>query len=243
MIIIFIKEIRSFFSSLIGYMALGVFLLLLGLMVWVFPDSSILEYGYATLDSFFELTPMVFLFLIPAITMRAFAEEWQTGTYELLVTKPVTASAILLAKFLAAWTLVLLTLLPTVLYAYTVHELGAPKGNLDLGGTIGSYIGLVLLAGVFVSIGLYCSSLTRNQIVGFLLGAMLCFLVYWGFHYISRLPVFVGRMDDLIQQLGVDYHYASMSRGVLDSRDIIYFISVMVAFLMATAHTIHKKIG
>ena len=243
MYIVYIKEIRSFFSSLIGYMALGVFFLMLGLMTWVFPDYSILEYGYASLDSFFELAPFVFLFLIPAVTMRAFAEEWQTGTYELLVTKPVSLAQIVGGKFLASWTLVILALLPTVLYWYTVHILGSPVGNVDFGATLGSYLGLFLLGGVFVAIGLFSSALTANQIVAFLLGALLCFLLFWGFLYISKVPLFVGRVDDLIQQLGIDYHYLSISRGVVDSRDVIYYLSIIIAFLMLTGYVIQRKKG
>lgn len=239
--VIFSKEIRSFFSSLIGYMAVGVFLLLLGLMVWVFPDYSILEYGFASLDGFFELTPVVFLFLIPAITMRAFAEEWQTGTYELLVTRPVTSWQIIGGKFLASWFLVLVALLPTGFYWYTVHELGSPEGNMDMGATLGSYVGLILLGGVFVAVGLFCSAWTSNQIVAFLLGALLSFLLFWGFLYISKVTAFVGRLDDLIQQFGIDYHYRSISRGVIDSRDILYFLSMAAAFLWGTAHVIQQK--
>lgn len=243
MYIIFIKEIRSFFSSLIGYMALGVFFLLLGLMTWVFPDYSILEYGYASLDSFFELAPFVFLFLIPAVTMRAFAEEWQTGTYELLVTKPVSLAQIVGGKFLASWTLVVLALLPTILYWYTIHDLGSPAGNVDFGATLGSYLGLLLLGGVFVAIGLFSSALTANQIVAFLLGALLCFLLFWGFLFMSKVSIFVGKADDLIQQLGIDYHYLSISRGVIDSRDVLYFLSVIIAFLMLTGYVIQRKKG
>jgi len=241
--VIFSKEIRSFFSSLIGYMAVGVFLLLLGLMVWVFPDYSILEYGFAGLDEFFELTPVVFLFLIPAITMRAFAEEWQNGTYELLVTRPVTLWDIIGGKFLAAWFLVFLALLPTGFYWYTVHELGSPSGNMDMGATLGSYFGLLLLGGVFVAVGLFSSAWTSNQIVAFLLGALMSFLLFWGFLYISKVAVFVGRLDDLIQQLGIDYHYRSISRGVIDSRDLLFFLSLTAAFLWGTAHVIQQKKG
>jgi ABC-2 type transport system permease protein len=241
MFVIFRKEISSFFASLIGYMAVGVFLLLTGLMLWVFPDYSILDYGYATLDSFFELAPMVFLFLIPAVTMRAFAEEWQTGTYELLVTRPVTLADIIGGKFFAAWALSLLALAPTLIYWYTVYQLGSPVGNMDNGGTLGSYVGLIMLSGIFVAIGLLCSALTSNQIVAFILGAMLCFLVFHGFSFISKLPVFIGRIDDIIQQIGIDYHYRSVSRGILDSRDIIYFLTMMFAFLYFTAHVIQRK--
>lgn len=241
--VIFYKEIKAFFSSLIGYIAIGVFLLLLGLLVWVFPDTSILDYGYATLDPMFELAPVIFLFLIPAVTMRAYAEEWQTGTYELLVTRPVTSAQIILAKFFASFVLVIIALLPTLVYWLTAYQLASPVGNLDQGAIMGSYVGLACLGGVFVAIGLFTSAMTNNQIVAFLLGILLCFLVYWGFSYFSRIPVFIGRWDDVIQQFGIEYHYASISRGVIDSRDIIYFLSVISAFLLLTAQAIHQKKG
>lgn len=241
--VIFFKEIKAFFSSLIGYIAIGVFLLLLGLLVWVFPDTSILDYGYATLDPMFELAPIIFLFLIPAVTMRAFAEEWQSGTFELLVTKPVTITQIIFGKYLASFALVLIALVPTLIYAYSIYQLGSPVGNLDQGASIGSFIGLTFLAGVFVAIGMFTSALTNNQIVAFLLGILMCFMVYWGFSYISRLPVFVGKMDDFIQQWGIEYHYASASRGVIDSRDVIYFLSMISGFLLITARAIQLKKG
>ncbi len=243
MTVIFFKEIKAFFSSLIGYIAIGVFLLLLGLMVWVFPDTSVLEYGYATLDPMFELAPIIFLFLIPAVTMRAFAEEWQTGTYELVVTRPVTTAQIIGGKYLAALVLVVIALLPTLIYGYSMIQLGSPVGNLDYGASLGSFIGLIFLAAVFVAIGICTSALTSNQIVAFLLGILLCFMVYWGFSYISRIPIFIGKMDDVIQQWGIEYHYASASRGVIDSRDVIYFLSVILAFLLITARVIQQKKG
>ncbi|MCF8237182.1 MAG: gliding motility-associated ABC transporter permease subunit GldF [Saprospiraceae bacterium] len=243
MTVIFFKEIKAFFSSLIGYIAIGVFLLLLGLLVWVFPDTSVLEYGYATLDPMFELAPIIFLFLIPAVTMRAFAEEWQTGTFELVVTRPVTTTQIIGGKYLASLVLVMIALLPTLIYAYSMIQLGSPVGNLDYGASLGSFLGLILLAAVFVTIGICTSALTSNQIVAFLLGILLCFMVYWGFSYISRIPVFVGKVDDVIQQWGIEYHYASASRGVIDSRDIIYFLSVILAFLLITARAIQQKKG
>jgi len=229
---IFYKEINSFFSSLIGYIVIGVFLLFMGLMLWVFPDYSLLDYKYASLDQLFELAPVIFMFLIPAITMRSFAEEKQSGTIELLVTRPLKDWQIVLGKFFACWLLVLFALLPTLLYYYTIHELGAPKGNLDAGAIMGSYLGLALLAGVFVAIGLLASSLTNNQIVAFLLAVFFCFVFYWGFDFISRLPIFLGKTDDIVQMIGIDYHYLSISRGVIDLRDIIYFFSLIGVFLM-----------
>lgn len=241
--VIYIKEIRSFFSSLTGYIVLGVFLVLLGLMCWVFPDYSILEYGYATMDSFFELSPVVFLFLIPAICMRSFSEEWHTGTFELLLTRPLTNWSIVIGKFLSAWSLAILSLLPTLIYWFTVYQLGSPKGNIDMGGTIGAYIGLAMLSGVFVATGVFSSALTNNQVVSFLLAVLLCFIVYWGFGFFSKLPVFIGNSDDFIQQLGVEYHYNSISRGVVDSRDMVYFGSMIAFFLVATEMTIRNRKG
>ena len=238
---IFYKEINTFFSSLIGYIVIGVFLLFMGLMLWVFPEYSLLEYKYASLDQLFELAPVIFMFLIPAITMRSFAEEKQTGTIELLVTRPLKDWQIVMGKFFACWLLVLFALLPTLLYYYTIHELGAPKGNLDAGAIIGSYLGLALLAGVFVAIGLLASSLTNNQIVAFLLAVFLCFVFYWGFDLISQLPIFFGKTDDIVQMIGIDNHYASISRGVIELRDIIYFFSLIGIFLMGAQVALESR--
>jgi len=234
MLSIFFKEINSFFNSLIGYVVIGTFLVFMGLMLWVFPDYSLLKYSVASLDALFEIAPLVFMFLIPAVTMRSFAEEKQTGTIELLLTRSVHDWEIILGKFLACWALVIFALLPTLLYYYTMHELGSPKGNLDSGAIAGSYIGLILLAGTFVAIGMLASSITNNQIIAFILALFFCFLFYWGFDYISRLPVFYGKTDDLVQMIGIDYHYTSISRGVIDSRDMLYFVSVITIFLMGS---------
>ena len=231
---IYRKELSSYFSSLIAYITLGVFLLVLGLFVWVFNDTSILNSNYAGLDQLFTITPLVFTFLIPAITMRSFAEERQNGTIELLKTKPISDIQIILAKFFASFTLVLLALLPTLIYFYSVYQMGSPKGNLDIGGTLGSYIALLFLVAAFVSIGLFSSSITTNQIVAFVMGTFLCFFVYWAFYFISRLPMFVGRLDDIIERLGIAFHFEALSRGVLDSRNLIYFISLIVFFIAST---------
>ena len=241
MLSIFRKEINTFFSSLIGYFVIGVFLIILGLMMFVFPDTSLLHYNYATLDQLFDLAPMIFLFLIPAITMRSFAEEIQNGTIELLATKPVKEINIILGKFFACWLLAAFAILPTVLYYYTVYQLGSPKGNLDGGAILGSYLGLLLLAGVFVAIGLFASAITNNQIVAFILATFLCFIFYSGFWYLSKLPIFVGKVDDVVQMLGIDYHYNSISRGVLDSRDIIYFLSVISFFVMLNLLSLERR--
>ena len=209
--------------------------------MWVFTDTSVLEYSFATMQQLFDLAPNIFMFLIPAITMRSFAEEQQTGTIELLVTKPLSDLQIILGKYFACLVLVVFAIIPTVLYYYTVYELGSPKGNLDTGGIIGSYIGLFFLAGSFVAIGIFASSLTNNQIVSFILATFLCFIGYYGFFFFSRFPIFVGRGDDFVQMLGIDYHYDSISRGVVDTRDVIYFISVIGVFIAMTVTSLERR--
>jgi len=241
MLSIFKKEINSFFSSLIGYIVIGVFLIYLSLMMWVLPDTSIFEYSYATLDQLFDLSPLIFMFLIPAITMRSFAEEKQSGTIELLVTRPLTDLQIILGKFLACVSLLIFALIPTLIYYITVYTLGSPAGNIDSGATWGSYLGLIMLGGGFVSMGIFASSLTRNQIVAFIIAIFLCFTFYWLFDMISRAPVFVGKIDDVIQMFGIEYHYRSISRGVVDSRDMVYFLSVIAFFITATKVSLESR--
>ena len=241
MINIFQKEINTFFSSLTAYIVIGTFLVIMGLMMWVFPSTSILEYNYATLDQLFSMAPMIFTFLIPAICMRSFAEENQAGTIELLTTRPLKDWQIVLGKYFACLLLVAFSLLPTVLYYYSVYQLGSPKGNLDSGAILGSYLGLLFLGGAFVAIGIFASSLTNNQIVAFILATFLCFFFYWGFFFLSELPVFVGKWDHIVQMLGIDYHYNSISRGVVDSRDVIYFLSVILFFLFLTVTNLGRR--
>ncbi|MCB0685991.1 MAG: gliding motility-associated ABC transporter permease subunit GldF [Saprospiraceae bacterium] len=231
---IFVKEVNGFFSTLTGYVVVGVFLTLLGLIMWVFPDYSILDYNYASLDQLFTVAPIIFLFLIPAICMRSFSEEKQSGTIEILFTKPLTEWQIILGKYAGALFLVFIAILPTVIYYYTIWHLGAPQGNIDRGEVIGSYIGLFFLAAIFIAISLYASVLSNNQIVAFLIGALLCFLVYYGFYFISTIPVFFGGVDDLLQKIGIDYHYRSISNGAIDSRDVLYFLSAVFIFLFMT---------
>ena len=231
---LFRKEISNFLSSLIGIMVVVVFLLITGLFLWVFQsDFNVLDYGYASLDSLFIIAPWVFLFLVPAVTMRSFAEENRTGTIELLVTKPLSDGQIIGAKFLAGVTLVLLALIPTLVYYFSIHQLGLPKGNLDSGGIWGSYIGLFFLSASFVSIGIFCSSLTNNQILAFILSVFLCGFLLMGFEFIYSLALF-GKVDLFIKQLGMNAHYGSLSRGVIDTRDVLYFLSVIALFLGAT---------
>lgn len=241
MIGIFLKEINTFFASLIGYIVIGVFLVFLGLMMWVFPDTSLLEYKFASLDQLFSLAPIIFMFLIPAITMRTFAEENQSGTIELLATRPLRDIEIILGKYFASLALVMFALLPTLVYYYTVHQLGAPKGNLDSGAIMGSYIGLIFLSGAFVSIGIFASSLTDNQIVSFLLAVFVCFFFFWAFSFLSKLPMFFGKTDDIVQMIGIEHHYNSISRGIIDSRDIIYFISIIILFLFGTLTVMERR--
>ena len=227
------KEISSYLSSLIGYIFIGVFLVIAGLFLWVFPNiNNVFFSNLASLQGLFNTSKFLFLFLVPAITMRTFAEEKHRGTLELLLTKPITDSQIIAAKFLASLTLLVIALIPTLLYVITVYNLGSPPGNIDLGSTWGSYLGLIFLGATFISIGIFSSSITSNQIVAFVLAAPLCFILYFGFEFIYGFEI-LGTMGYFIKTLGIDYHYISISRGVIDSRDLIYFASVIFLFLIA----------
>lgn len=241
MLAVFRKELNAFFSSLVGYVVIGLFLTILGLFMFVFNETSLLEYGFATLDPFFGMVPNVFIFIIPAICMRAFAEERQSGAIELLLTKPLREWRIVLGKYLACFCLVLFALLPTVLYYLTMYQLAQPVGNIDQGAILGSYFGLVFLASAFVSIGLFSSSLTSNQIVSFLLAAALCFWMYFGFDYMSTLDAFFGSYDAFIQSLGMRDHFDSLSRGLIDTRDLVYFLSITAFFLMLTLLNLERR--
>ena len=235
------KEIGSFLSSLMGYIVITVFLLVIGLFLWVFPlDSNILVFGYANIDGLFTLAPFVFLFLIPAITMRMFAEEKKTGTIELILTQPITDLKIILAKFFAGVILVTIALIPTLIYYYSVHQLGLPPGNIDTGAMWGSYIGLLLLGATFVAMGLFASSITDNQIISFIIAVVLCGFVYMGFEFIWSLDLF-GDLDLFIRSLGISSHYASISRGVVDTRDLIYFLSVIAIFILLTKFSLASR--
>ncbi|MBW2961081.1 gliding motility-associated ABC transporter permease subunit GldF [Mesonia aestuariivivens] len=228
---ILLKEINSFFSSTMGYLVIGIFLLINGLFVWVFQgDFNILDFGFASLTPFFHLAPWIFIFLIPAITMRSFSEEIKQGTLELLLTKPITQNQLIAGKYLGALTLVILALLPTLLYVYTISELGASTANFDSGAIIGSYIGLLFLAGVYTAIGIFCSTLSNNQIVAFILGVTICFLCFYGVEGLSNINLF-GSEIYALEYLGISYHYKSISRGIIDSRDVIYFASFIFLFL------------
>ena len=235
------KEISSFLSSLIGYIVITVFLLINGLFLWVFQgDFNIFDFGYANLDGLFMIAPFVFLFLIPAITMRLFAEEKRTGTMEMILTKPLTEFEIVMAKFLSGFILVIFSLLPTLVYVFTVYYLGFPKGNLDQGGMWGSYIGLLFLGASFVAIGMFASTLTDNQIVSFIIAVFLCGFLYVGFDFIYSFDLF-GKVDLLIKSLGINDHYVSMSRGVLDTRDMIYFLGVISLFILLSKYSIERR--
>lgn len=214
-------------------MTMGAFLLVTGLFLWVFPESSILDYGYAGLDSFFDIAPYLFIFLIPAISMRALAEEKKDGTFELLATRPLSDWDIVLGKFLACLSIVIITLIPTFTYYVSVYQLGITKGNIDTGAVIGSYIGLILLASAFTAIGLFCSSLSKNQIIAFTLAVVLSYLSFSGFDSLSAIISLQG-MASILTAFGINEHYQSLSRGVLDTRDLIYFLSFSALFLVLT---------
>lgn len=239
---IFIKEINSFLSSLVGYVAIIVFLVLSGLIIWIFPgNANILDYGYATLDSFFELAPMVFMFLIPAITMRSISEEISSGTIELLGTKPISNFSIIIGKFFGSMVLLCFALLPTFIYIYTISNLALPAGDIDTGSIIGSYIGLILIAATFVSIGLFASSLTGNQIIAFVLGVFFCFFTYYAFEALSGISEFTGKLDYFIRNMGINAHYSSISKGVLDSRDLMYFVFLILLFQLSTKTVLESR--
>lgn len=236
MIHIFRKELNGFLDSLIGYAVVTVFLVTMGLLMWVFPDTSVLEYGYADMETLFSLGPFVFIFLVPAITMKSFAEERKMGTLEWLLTKPLGDGSIVVGKFLAAVCLVIMALLPTAFYYGTLYYLGNPPGNIDGSGAAGSYLGMILLGSVFCAIGILASSCVTNQIVSFMLAAFLCFIFYNGFESASTLAT-DGSIALFIKQLGIQYHFESMSRGLIDSRDLVYFLC-LTGVLLLSAKTI-----
>ena len=232
------REITSYLSSLVAYVTIGVFLLVLGLFLWVFPDSSILGYGYAGLDSLFSTAPFIFMFLIPAITMRSLAEERKEGTFELLTTRPLTDWQIVLGKYFACLVIVLFSLLPTLVYYYSVCKLGNPEGNIDTGGVIGSYIGLFLLGGAFCAIGLFASSVSKNQIIAFTIAVFLCFFFYSGFDSLGQL---LSLQNLSLENLGITQHYQSVSRGVLDTRDLAYFVILTGLFICLTLFVLIRQ--
>jgi ABC-2 type transport system permease protein len=233
------KELRQFFSSLTGYIAIIVFLLVNGLVLFVFKDN-IFEFGYATLDRFFQLAPWVLLLLIPAITMRSFSEEFKTGTFEILQTRPLSRWQITLGKYFGSLVVVMIALLPTLVYIVSVQRLSSNEG-LDMGATIGSYIGLFFLAAVFTAISVCCSSFTNNAVVAFISSLLGCALIYYGFNAISKLPALAGGMDYYVEMIGIDFHYTSISRGLIDTRDVVYFLTVTAFFFIITNRNLLRR--
>jgi ABC-2 type transport system permease protein len=233
------KELHQFFCSLTGYISIILFLIVNALYLFILKDSNIFDFGYATLNSFFTLAPWVFIFLVPALAMRSFADEFKSGTFEILKTRPLTTWQIVLGKYFAIVIVIIISLIPTLLYVITVQSLSS--SGIDSGAVAGSYIGLLLLASVFAAISTWCSSFTSNAVVAFLLSAFSCIILYFGFSAISQIPVFIGNADYYIEMLGIDFHYQSISRGVVDTRDVIYFLSVLYFFLLLTRKNLIKK--
>lgn len=231
---ILLREIKSFFGSPIGYLVIAIFLLLNGLFLWVFEgDFNILNSGFADLSPFFTISPWILIFLIPAVTMRSFSDEKKQGTIELLMTKPISIWEIVSGKFFGAFLLIVIAIIPTLIYVYVIYGLGMPEGNIDMGSTMGSYFGLLFLIAAYTSIGIFTSTLSENQIVAFILSVFLCFVFYFGF---EGLSTFVKGFEDVIAFFGMDYHFKSMSRGVIDTRDITYFVSITIIFLSLTVY-------
>jgi ABC-2 type transport system permease protein len=229
---IVLREIKSFFGSPIGYLVIALFLLFNGLFLWVFPgEYNLLNSGFADMSPFFTITPWILIFLIPAVTMRSFSDEKKQGTIELLFTKPLSVLEIVNGKFLGAFLLIVIAIIPTFIYVFILSSLGLPEGNIDLGSTLGSYFGLLFLIASYTAIGIFSSSLSDNQIVAFLIAVFLCFVFYYGFQGIaSYLPA----IENIIASLGIDYHFKSMGRGVIDTRDILYFSSLTTLFITLT---------
>lgn len=234
------KELNRFFSDLTGYIAIILFILVCGIFLFILPGSSITDNSYATLDRFFELAPWVLLFLVPSLTMHTLSEEFKTGTFELLKTKPLTPWQIVLGKYSAVLIVLLFVIIPTLIYVVTIKSLSA-SGGIDGGGIIGSYAGLFMLAAVFAAISVCCSSFTSNSVVAFLVSGFVCLLLYFGFNALSKLPGIAGTIDFYTEQAGIDFHYRSMSRGVIDTRDIIYFLSIIFLSLFITVKKISKR--
>lgn len=238
---IFLKEINSFFSSIVGYVTMLVFLVASGLFVWIIPETSVLDYGYATLDRFFEIAPWLLLLLIPAVTMRSFSDEFKAGTIEWLSTKPLTDVQIILGKYFASLLLVVVSLLPTLLYVFTISNLAAADHTIDTGGIAGSYFGLLFLAATFTAVGVFCSSITSNQVVAFMIALVACWLFYTGFESLSKVPAFTGTFDYYLSMVGMSFHYNSISRGVIDTRDVVYFLSVIFLFTTLTRLSLARR--
>ncbi|MEP0711796.1 gliding motility-associated ABC transporter permease subunit GldF [Algoriphagus sp.] len=236
---LFLKEINAFFGSLLGYLVLALFLVAIGLIVWVFPESSVLEYGFADLEALFTYTPYVFTFLVPALSMRAIADERKTGTWELLRTSPLSLVQIILAKYFALLCLVLVALLPTLLYFYSIVQLGDPVGNLDQAGFFGSWIGMIMIGAVFAAVGLFASALTSQQVVAFVLGVFLCFVLYFGFSALADMQL--GNLSYWASDLSLSVHYINLSRGVIDSSDLFFMFGMIWVFLGGAVLILRSK--
>lgn len=229
---IIVRELKSFFGSPIGYLVIAIFLLLNGLFLWIFNgEYNILNSGFADLSPFFTIAPWILIFLIPAVTMRSFSDEKKQGTLELLLTKPLSIWQIVNGKFLGAMLLIVIAIIPTFIYVYVISSLGMPEGNIDMGSTIGSYFGLLFLIAAYCSIGIFTSTLSENQIVAFILSVFLCFVFYFAF---DGLATYLPTAENFISSMGMDNHFKSMSRGVIDTRDVLYFISLTILFLSLT---------
>ncbi|MCF6167588.1 gliding motility-associated ABC transporter permease subunit GldF [Lutibacter sp.] len=238
---ILIKELNSFFSSPIAYLVIGVYLLINGLFLWVFDgDFNILHAGFADLNNYFLLAPWIFIFLIPAITMRSFSDEINTGTLELLKTKPITNWQLIFGKYAASLILVITAIVPTLIYIYSIYQLGNPVGNIELGSTFGSFIGLLFLVSTYTSIGIFASTISKNQIVSFIIAVFISFFFYYGFEALSSYNLF-GNLDYTIQRFGMSAHFNSISKGVIDTRDLIYFVTVTYFFLVLTKFRIQHE--
>jgi ABC-2 type transport system permease protein len=241
MISILKKELTSFFSSPIGYLVIAVYLIINGLFLWVFDgDFNILQAGFADLNAYFFIAPWIFIFLIPAITMRSFSDEFNTGTIEILKTKPITNWQIIFGKYVGALLLVILAIIPTLIYVYSVFKLGNPPGNIEFGTTLGSFLGLLFLASAYTAIGIFSSTLSKNQIVSFIISVTICFFLYYGFEAFASYNLF-GKLDYTLQQFGMNEHYKSISKGVIDTRDLIYFLSITFLFLAFTNFNIQNE--
>ena len=233
------KELRQFFSSLTGFIAIIAFLLVNGLVLFVF-ENNIFDFGYATLEKFFQLAPWIFLLLIPAITMRSFSEEFRTGTFEILQTRPLRSWQIVWGKYSGSLLIAVIALVPTIIYIFSIQSLSSGEG-LDIGATVGSYAGLFFLSAIFTAIGVCTSSFTGNAVIAFITGLFCCVLLYYGFDAVSQLPVFGSGADYYIQMLGIDFHYRSISRGVVDTRDIVYFLTVIILLMAITNRNLVKR--
>ncbi len=238
---IFKKETVQYFSKPSAYIALAVFFMAVWLFCWVFPSSSFLNYGYAEMGTFFDIAPYIFLFLIPALTMRLFSEEYKSGTFELLITKPIAPIKIIIGKYLSAWFLVLVAVLFTFCFFISLYKMANPIGNIDISGILGSYLGMLLLGGVFCSIGLFCSAITENQIIAFILSFTICYILYDGLNRFGEIESFSGSVSFFLQNISLYTHFEALGRGVIDTHNVFYLMSIIVFFIYLTKIGIHLR--